>query len=174
MFIYLFAYLTYSACLFGLFSVCMIVYLLCFIPLLFVLLVCLFVVCFILRYGYFLFLFSYFMCLFVINAWLDLFVLCLFACFCLFVYSIFSSDVLTIFVFVWARRMSTLLGKSWSHCSTFDPRSEKTNNGVSEQGRHKPSCNELRRWINAGNLGLRKQELYYPCSKIKGADQLRS
>ena len=37
----------------------------------------------------FLFLFSYFMCLFVINAWLDLFVLCLFAWFCLFDHVLF-------------------------------------------------------------------------------------
>ena len=29
---------------------------------------------------------DYIMCLFVINAWLDLFVLCLFVCFCLFGY----------------------------------------------------------------------------------------
>ena len=46
LFIYLFAYLTYSACLFGSFFVCMIVCLLCFIPFLFVLFVCLLFVLF--------------------------------------------------------------------------------------------------------------------------------
>ena len=32
---------------------------------------------------------DYFMLLFVINAWLDLFILCLFACFCLFDHVLF-------------------------------------------------------------------------------------
>ena len=52
---------------------------------------CLFVFSFFLFYVTvsFLFLFSYFMCLFVTNAWLDLFVLCLFACFCLFGHVLF-------------------------------------------------------------------------------------
>ena len=57
------------------------VFFLCFNLFLFVL----FVVCFVLSYCKFFSVFlDYFMCLFVINAWLDLFVLCLFACFCLF------------------------------------------------------------------------------------------
>ena len=32
-----------------------------------------------------------------------------------------------------------------------------------------------RRWLVAGNFGLKKvEELFYPCSENKGADQLRS
>ena len=34
--------------------------------------------------------------------------------------------------------------------------------------------NSHRRWIEAGNFGFRIEELYYPCSENKGADQLGS
>ena len=51
---------------------------------------CLFVVFFKLLLVFFVIVFlDYFMCLFVINAWLDLFILRLFACFCLFDHVLF-------------------------------------------------------------------------------------
>ena len=31
-----------------------------------------------------------------------------------------------------------------------------------------------RRWLEAGNLGLERRGLFYPCSENKGADQLHS
>ena len=73
--ILLFLFCLFCLCVWFIF--CMIVCLLCFILFLFVLLVCLLFVLFYIILS-FLYLFSYFMCLFVINAWLDLFVLCLF------------------------------------------------------------------------------------------------
>ena len=55
----------------------------------FVCFACLFVVCFKLLLVFLIVFLDYFMCLFVINAWLDLFILCLFACFCLFDHVLF-------------------------------------------------------------------------------------
>ena len=61
----------------------------------FVCFACLFVVRFVFTFILLVFSVFYFMCLFVINAWLDLFVLCLFACFCrcLVMFCLFDSFV---------------------------------------------------------------------------------
>ena len=48
----------------------------------------------------------------------------------------------------------------------FEPHHEKTNNGVSNQVRHKPSV--CRKWLEAGNFGLRKERnCTIPLAKTK-------
>ena len=51
--------------------------------------------------------------------------------------------------------------------------SEKTNNVVSKQVRHKPSCTSTKDGLTLEILDL-EEELYFPCSEIKCADQMCS
>ena len=59
-----------------------------------------------------------------------------------------------------------------------EPVREKTNNlGSDKDQRTQTGLYSHRRWSEAGMFGLCKplvEELYYPCSENKGADQLRS
>ena len=55
----------------------------------------------------------------------------------------------------------------------FEPSHEKTNNLGFPPGLTQTSLHSHRRWLEAGNFRFRKEILYCPCSKTKGADQLR-
>ena len=58
--------------------------------------------------------------------------------------------------------------------STAEPVLEKTNNLGSDQVRHKPACTFTKDGERLEISDEEVEELYYLCSKSKGADQLRS
>ena len=55
-----------------------------------------------------------------------------------------------------------------------EPVREKTNNLGSDEVRHKPGCTVTEDGERLEILDLKVEELYYPCSENKGAEQLRS
>ena len=76
----------------------------------------------------------------------------------------FSNDALSVRVYLLIRIQLT-----------NEPPCGKTNNVVSKQIRHKPGCTSTQKMARDWKFWILKvEELYYPCSENKGADQLRA